>query len=164
MVMRRRRAWGDTRFAGFLLAASGTDKKDLLVGLTAADTKTVTRLIVDLWAMVPSGNSLSLDRENVVDMGIGVASREAFDLETLPDPGTVTDYPQLGWLYVNSLPCYKSGDGLGALNIVHAHFKVDLRAQRKVDRGVLFMLIENIGVVGADAVALYGRVRALCLT
>jgi len=162
MVMRRRRAWADTRKAGVLIVASGNITDDLLLGLAAAETKTVTRILLDLWFILPVNNSFA-DRENVVDIGIGVVSREAFDLGTLPDPGTVADYPQQGWLYLATQVVSRAADATGVI-WQHAHFKADIRGQRKVDRGVLFSTLENVGVVGADAVTVYGRIRALCLT
>ena len=107
MVMRRRRAWGDTRIAGTLLASSATLKFDLLPNLAAADTKTVSRILIDLTVGVPVNNDSSVDRENVVDVGIGVVSNEAFIAETLPDMDAVADYPQAGWVYLATKPVTK---------------------------------------------------------
>jgi len=163
MVMRRRRAWADTKFAGTTLASSGTIKSDLLANLAAVDTKTLTRLIVDLWAYPPVTNAAA-QRANAVNLGIGVSSLEAFTAETLPDPGTQADYPQQGWLYVATKPVLKFFVTTEHSQVVGAHFQADLRAQRKVDRGTLFMVIENVGVNGADNVDFWGRIRALCLT
>lgn len=164
MTMRRRRAWSDQRVLGTLLAASGTIKLDLLANLGATETKTATRVIMDLHAYPPVTNALNVDRSNLVDVAIGVVSAEAFTAETLPDPDAAGDYPQAGWLYVASKPVLKYADSGGPLVIVGAQFTVDLRAQRKVDRGVLFLTVLNIGVNGSDAVEVWGRVRTLCLT
>jgi len=161
MVMRRRRAWSDTLVSA-TLAASATLKFDLLATLTPSDTKTVTRVVLDITATPPVTNSLA-DRVNVVHVGIGVVSLEAFNLETLPDMNAVADYPQQGWLYVATQRVFKQAEA-GILTILPAHFSVDLRAQRKVDRGVLFMSLLNIGNNGVDNVDWFGRVRALCLT
>ncbi len=163
MVMRRRRAWADTRFSGQLLVASGTTKDDLLAGLSPSDVKTVTRILVDLYMAYPVGNDVAVDRENSIDVGIGVVSQEAFDLETLPDMNAVADYPQQGWVYIATAPVWRTSMA-GAFVAESAHFKADIRAQRKVDRGVLFLSILNIGNIGLDSVFLTGRVRALCLT
>ena len=162
MVMRRRRAWSDTRYAGNTLAASGTSVADLLSGLAATETKTVSRILIDLWMFAPVTNT-SADRVNTVDVGIGVVSKEAFDIETLPDMNAVADYPQAGWVYVNTQVVYKYSDAEGNYQIP-AHFKADIRGQRKVDRGVLYISILNIGINGSDNIDIFGRVRALCLT
>ena len=145
------------------LPGGNTRKEDLLAGLSAADTKTITRLLIDVWVHFPVTNSFQ-DRANALDVGIGVVSQEAFDLETLPDPDAVGDYPQMGWIYVATQPVLKYVEGTGIGVVIPAHFKADIRGQRKVDRGVLFMLLQNIGVNGNDSVDIWGRVRALCLT
>ena len=164
MTMRRRRAWADLRIPGTTLAASSTLKYDLLAGLTAMDTKTVTRIILDLTVCPPVTNALNVDRTSVVDVGIGVVSQEAYDLETLPDMDNTADYPQQGWIYVATGLVYKIADSGGPMWMHFARFEADLRAQRKVDRGVLFMSLLNIGINGADNIDFYGRVRVLCLT
>jgi len=164
MVMRRRRAWSDTRFAGIALVSGSTNKTDLLSGLSPTETKTVSRVLIDLWVYPPVTNG-EADRSNSIDVAIGVVSLEAFNLETLPDANAVADYPQAGWVYVNTQPVLKYLHALGQSNeVIGAHFKADIRGQRKVDRGVLFMTILNIGVNGSDDVDIWGRVRALCLT
>ena len=164
MVMRRRRAWSDARYAGSTLASGATLKNDLLTNLAAADTKTVSRLLIDLTFVPPVTNS-AVDRTNTIDIGVGVVSREAFDLETLPDMDNLADYPQTGWLYVATKMVYKfAPDVSSGTTILPAHFMVDIRANRKVDRGVLFLSILNVGVNGTDNVDIWGRVRALCLT
>ncbi len=161
MVMRRRRAWADTRFAGSNLAASGTNKTDLLADLSPTETKTVTRLVghLHLFATVTS----EIEYEIAVDVGVGVVSKEAFDLETLPDAFVTSDYPQQGWVYVANRACYQSLSGGGVWR-ADAIFDFDIRSQRKVDRGVLFMVISNTTVLTGATIDIHGRVRALCLT
>ena len=53
---------------------------------------------IDLW-VGPAAN-IEDEGQNAVDVGIGVVSKEAFDLETLPDMDATGDYPQQGWAYV----------------------------------------------------------------
>ena len=160
--MRRRRAWADTRFTQVSLAAPGTLNTDLLAGLAATETKTVSRILVDLKMFPPVTNSLA-DRSNTVDIGIGVMSAEAFAIGNLPDPDNTNDYPQAGWIYAATQGVWKQGEA-GILEVHPAHFVVDLRGQRKVDRGILTMVIINAGENGNDNVDIFGRVRALCLT
>ena len=163
MVMRRRRAWADTRFAGVTLGAPGTLNTDLLAGLAATETKTVSRILVDLTMSPPVTNSQQ-DRSNILDVGIAVVSAEVFSIGNLPDPDTPADYPQAGWVYVSSKGVLKYNMAVNSDLLVVAHFATDLRGQRKVDRGVLALIIMNTGVDGSDNVDIWGRVRALCLT
>jgi len=162
MVMRRRRAWGDTRFAGAAIGASATVASNLLIGLPGTTTQTVTRIIGDI-TFFGIVTDTEVDALNVVEVGIGVVSNEAFALETLPDPGAVGDYPQQGWLYVATQPVIQVVHANGLFR-TDARFVFDIRAQRKVDRGILFMLFENVAITGAKSLTMVGRVRALCLT
>ena len=160
--MRRRRAWADTLFSGTSLAMAGQLKFDLLIGLAPTETKTVSRVLIDLTMLPPVTNTAN-DRTNMAHVAIGVVSQEAFDLQTLPDPPDVLDYPQQGYVYVASKVVYKFADATGVW--FHAAvFAADVRGQRKVDRGVLYMTIDNIAVNGGDNIDIFGRVRALCLT
>jgi len=46
-----------------------------------------------------------------------------------------------------------------------ATFQFDLRAMRKIDKGILFSRIDNTNSVGtASTVLVRGRIRVLCLT
>ena len=161
MVTRRRRAWADTRFAGVGIATGTENNTDLLLGLAAADVKTITRLVGSLQLTFdPANNS---DMHAVCDVGIGVVSREAFDLSTLPDLDAVADYPQQGWVYAATSVVYRSAGPTGLYDL-SARFDFDIRAQRKVDRGVLFMSVLQTSITGGFTLTLTGRVRALCLT
>ena len=161
MVQRRRRAWGDTRLAGFALAANGESRSDLLVGLSGVDTKTVVRIIGGITVYVPVNNNV--ETEAAIDVVIGVASREAFDLGTLPDADAVADYPTQGWLYAATKIVFMT---TGSVEQTRSPvtFDFDLRASRKIDRGVLYMTILNTSLQGGNSIEITGRVRALCLT
>jgi len=155
---RRRRAWADTRLANFLAAGGVQNKFDLLVDLAPTETKTVTRILVDL---LFAYQGVDTHRVASIDLGIGVVSREAFDLGTFPDANTASDYPQNGWLYVAT----KRVQFVPSAWMDPAVFTADLGAQRKVDRGVLFMTFTQQLVIGTvEDIRVYGRVRALCLT
>ena len=159
----RRRSWADVRYAGDAVAADGFLKTDLLAELPDMDTKTVVRIILDVWAVYSEAEETQ--NQNAVDFAIGVTSQEAFIAETLPDPNAVGDYPQSGWLYAACKPISLSLTAANQLWVQYAHFEKDLRAMRKVDRGVLFGYWDNIGIGGSvQAIRLYGRVRSLVLT
>ena len=169
MVMRRRRAWADTRFSFTSISTGGElSPTDLLAGLADTETKTVSRILVDL--EVGLGALSEVEGTQVIDLGIGVCSAEAFavGITAIPDPQSVGDYPQAGWVYVatkwvqQALP---TGGTPTAMWRRSAVFQADLRGQRKVDRGVLFLRVANTNAeVTAQNVRLCGRIRALCLT
>jgi len=165
VVTRRRRAWADLRFGTQTLASGATRKDDILSGLSPTETKTVSRILIDVHYYYLESNENECS--NVVDLAIGVVSKEAFDLETLPDPDNSSDYPQQGWVYVATQPVQQSlptGGTPVTMWRLGAHFKADVRGQRKVDRGVLFLLAQNLSINNGQTVRITGRVRALCLT
>ena len=156
----RNRAWADTILTGQALADKVSTHFDLLANSPVVDTLTAVRIILDV--KVYHGVDEVADHSAIIHLGIGVASVEAFAAGTtsLPAPADSTAYPPRGWLYVASKPT-------GARNttgIVVADFQADLRAMRKIDKGILFMCIQQVGVLGSSAVDLWGRVRVLCLT
>ena len=153
---RRRRAWADTTI-NETLATNGLATFDLLTGLTAAETKTSVRILAHINFQIPitTGGDLS----QLCYVTIGVVSKEAFDLTTLPDPDNMADYPQQGWVYANMKVC-SSVDTWRQPAI----FDIDLRGQRKVDRGILYLEVLNKNQNGNGSVDVDGRVRVLCLT
>ena len=165
VTQRRRRAWSDV-IVSQALAVNGALHLDLLQNLADSDTKTVARVLLDVVG-TPTAADQS-EATNFIHMGIGVCSLEAFNATSLPDPDITADYPTAGWLYVatkvvqQGLPVISSG---GGVTRTWARFEVDLRAQRKVDRGVLYLTAINRTAEGASmTVYLFGRVRVLCLT
>ena len=137
---------------------------DLLVNAPQRDTRTVDRLLIDF--RVFQASTSELEGEYVVDCGIGVINREAFDLGTgvgIPNPTVEDLYPPLGWLYVSTQLVLQA---LPVVSLPHgmwretAHFKADVRAQRKVDKGILYMWLEQNATGGAPATLFaVGRVR-----
>ena len=163
MTMRRPRAWGDSNISA-VVTSGGSLKVDLLTNLAASDTVTVTRLIGHL-TVIP-GTSLSVvDGAMAIDIGIGVSALEAFTAGVLPDPDQEQDQPARGWLYATRLLFFRAV-GAGPVDTWHypeLHF--DVRAARKVDRGVLYLFVKSGAALGSSQdVFISGRVRALCLT
>jgi len=166
---RRRRAWADTRFAFTNINNGGElTLTDLLADLAATETKTVSRLLLDFECVI--GSLSEVETTQIVDVGIGVCSSEAFSVGTtaVPDPAATDEYPVRGWVYVATKAVQQSlptGGTPTAMWRARAVFHADLRGQRQVDRGVLFMRLKNTAAEGsATNVRLNGRVRALCLT
>ena len=158
----RNRAWADTVHAFTSIAAGSTLETNLLVDAPVIDTITAVCMVVDFTAALAPG--AEGDLANFVSVGIGVASVEAFaaGAGSLPSVSESDEYPPRGWLYIASKPVSQaSQDGVDRLNGV---FQVDLRSMRKVDKGILYMSVHNVAVLGMEAIEISGRVRVLCLT
>jgi len=165
MTMRRRRTWADTRFDSTTQASDTQAKFDLLADAPTSDTITVARILIDFWMMPGPTNEV----EGLVDIGvgIGVTSAESFAAATLPDPSETGDYPPRGWIYLANQPALQAlptGGTPTAMWRMDAHFKADVRGMRKIDKGILFMLIQTTTFNTALTLFRVGRVRALCLT
>jgi len=159
--MARPRAWGDRTFDDNMV--NGTVKVDnLLLNLVPADTLTVVRIIgkMEFWLqdLVQSVNSVVS-----VDIGIGVASEEAFAVggNAIPTPSVDTEVPQAGWLYLQRLHVFQ----WTTIQHQNAMFTFDIRAARRVDRGILYATMVATTIQGTTAqLARGGKIRALCLT
>ena len=139
---------------------------DLLVNAPAVDTITVTRIIGDF--VVMPGPTQESEAILTFDVGIGVINKEAFDLGTgvgIPNPTVEDSYPPRGWLYAARKPVFLSipgGATPGGHGMIAPEFKFDLRGQRKVDKGVLFMWMEQNLTEGSNiTVTVVGCVRVL---
>jgi len=164
MASPRARSWADTQLNVTSLITAIPQDFDLLLDAPVVDTLTLIRLIGDFWAMY-SPNSTVVDSLSQIAVGIGVTSREAFDVggAALPNPSKPTEYPPRGWLFASSQPVVQQAESTGIF--VHmAHFKFDLKAMRKIDKGVLFMTLEQNDILVGGSMRIVGRVRALCLT
>ncbi len=164
-MVSRNRAWADTRVLSSTIANSGRSITNLLVDAPTVDTLTAVRIVGSLHAHFDF-TSNPVDGEQIIDIGIGVASLEAFNVgfTALPSPRESDEYPPRGWLYVATKPVLSL---LAVEGVLHesAIFNFDLRASRKIDKGVLFMFISNIVGRGVGtAILVTGRVRVLCLT
>ncbi len=168
MVSRRRVAWCD-----FLMNEALSDGvvvlDNLLVNAPVSDTLTVTRIIGDFWCLqTDSDENQAL---KTVDVGIGVINQEAFDLGTgvgIPNPTVEDSTPPRGWLYAARQPVLQAlptGGTIVTMWRETAHFKFDLRGQRKIDKGVLYMWIEMNTITGSTvALQAIGRIRTLFKT
>ena len=115
--------------------------------------------------MVPDDRNATDDTVQQIDVGIGVGSQEAFTAGVVPDPNVQADYPTIGWLYITTkmMVINNSSGTLEGFHFPEWHF--DVGANRKVDKGVLYLAVHNTGADGGGAqIRIIGRVRSLCLT
>ena len=166
--MARPRAWGTTFIDEQYNVANTETNFNLLAELTPSDTITAMRILVHVIA-VPQNLSDNIDGGTVVDMGIGVASLEAFTAGVLPNVNVAGEVPARGWLWRDRLIAV--GNSVTGPPVHDVYFgtevHADLRAMRKVDRGVLYLSTRSsdIKVSGTYLpLALVGIVRVLCAT
>ncbi len=165
--MARRRAWADF-IVNLDIADAVIESVNLLTQTPDIDTITVARLIGRL-RLVHTSLTAQIDSRMVLDIGIGVASSEAFIVGSglgLPQPGGAGSAPPRGWLYRTQIECLKvHSTGTQYEILLPGDISFDVGAMRKVDKGILFMAVESKDVAGTVAnVQLTGLIRALCLT
>ena len=160
----RGRAWADTRFAFASFVAGAPFLVDLLTNAPEVDTLTAVRIVGEITAFYDA-TIVPVDSESIVDLGIGVTSKEAFAIgaTAVPSPTVATQYPPRGWLYVATLPVWTT---VGTTGLIHqaASFSFDIRSMRKIDKGILYLLMEQNNITVGGAMSLTMRVRVLCLT
>jgi len=97
-----------------------------------------------------------------VGIGFGIESREAFAGGVHPDPLTTGDFPTRGWIYRGAWRVFGFAADQPAISVRELNF--DIRARRKLENGVSFMVIDNQAVEGVAAtVRVLGIVRQLWL-
>ncbi len=98
--MARPRAWGDTLLNNIETATGATRQVNLLTSLTPSDTITAMRLLIRL-RFTPQNYSDNIIGLTHMDLGIGVASEEAFaaGAASLPDITDDSSSPPRGWLW-----------------------------------------------------------------
>ena len=162
MVSRRDRVWGDTIFTNVPFNDLTPVLADIRGAIQVPDRYTVVRLILNL--VVHFDTVDEAENAGLCHLGVGVTSFEAFTAGVVPDPETSTDYPIHGWLFLGSELLQQSLPGAGGIQTRYASFQKDLRASRKVDRGVLYAMFNMINIDGVPQGFISGRIRALFLT
>jgi len=160
--MARPTVWEDT-----LVNEDITSGGSALVGLTLQldDTSkrgsTITRMLIRLnfhEEVLNSGTALQR-----VDLGIGIASQEAFALgvTALPAPQTATERPRLGWYFREEVMVRSSTTDTG-FGVPVLRVQADIRAMRKLENGELYLRMNSVGSVGVDfTVRAVGLIRTL---
>ena len=166
--MPRHRTWAD-RIFNQLVNSGASDVEDLLDAVPQqSETLTVTRIIAELQftSVVTDEN----ESTQLISLAIGVVSPEAvaIGITALPSPSVEDEFPPRGWLYRGRM-VYQLALPTGATPTSMFKqmpiFKFDVRAMRKIDKGRLFLVVQNTDVDGvATNLHMRGIVRSLCLT
>ena len=155
MANRRQMAWTTKHFDSNIASAASVI---LDVALDHERECTVARVLLDLWYDMQL--TQAADTAQVIDVGIGVVTEDAFAALAVPDPNSDTDEPMEGWLYLArtnvrfeaASNTYRGG-----------HLQADLRASRKLGRNTLMMHERNSVSEGAAVTIIRrGIVRVLC--
>jgi len=94
----------------------------------------------------------------LVQLGIGIASQEAFAAGVLPDPRISTDSPARGWIWRSAIAPAQNSVGSPVMYRLDA----DIRGARKIENGEVFIIADNDPLVGtAFNVLVRGLVRLL---
>jgi len=165
--MAMHRVWTDLGLSGVNIPPNTSiTPLDILFDAVANPFKTVTRLIIDLTARIED-LALNVDGIARVSFGIGVASEEAFaaGAGSLPLSSGTSGYPPRGWLWVAQREVIFSNSSTHGIEaFVFPHFEADLRANRKIDKGILYLTSSAVAVFGDTFdVEISGRIRALTL-
>jgi len=160
---RRERLWVDRILNIQVGTTASISPIDLLKNLDDAKTKiTVVRQLIDL-VIYPDNMGETVDGAQSLNLGIGVVSKEAMIADVVPDPATDTDYPRDGWMWVATAIILNQQSAVGEY-VRPAHYMVDSRSQRVVDRGDCFLAADNSVSSGVGfTLRIAGRVRSLVL-
>jgi len=160
----RPRVWVDLNIDENL-AAGGSFNKDLLVLQTVDwQARTAVRHIGRL-LVIPSVIANSTVAAQKISLGIGVVAAPAFTTTgAVPTPNVDSEFPTAGWVLRDNGILVNQQDS-GTVEAWHfPEFRWDIRASRKVDRGVLFLRVFVADLLaGTVAVKVVGTVRTLVL-
>ncbi len=159
MPSRRATDWIDTN----LIAATATGAQSLvslMSGVAPVNVRrqTLVRTIIelDLYSLTVAGAWGT----QVIDIGIGITSQEAFAAGVVADPNVSNDQPSRGWIYRTRRVVAQEATGG---NILHP-LRADIRASRKLDDGECYIVINNTTDLGtAFTVQATGLIRQLWL-
>ena len=155
------RVWIDAMI-NLTLPSGGQANQSLMVGVSATQTRfdrmTLLRTIIgfDIAHVVHDSGEGS----QVVSVGIGVASQEAFAAGSLSDPEVAGDFPTKGWVYRSRYRIW--GFAADQPTIFTRRVDLDIRAKRVLSNGESFIIASNAAQEGvASSVEVTGIVRQL---
>jgi len=157
------RLWIDTDLNNDVTVATA-DSLSLMTGVAAVNTRLAQMTLLRTIIGIDVGRTISDSGEGseVISLGIGIASQEAFAADSLPDPEVDTDFPTRGWIWRARYRVF--GFAADAAQYMTRRIDLDIRSQRKLENGEAFMNFSLRAVVGAgSAVRVTGMIRQLWL-
>ncbi len=167
---RRPRVWADLKIDDNM-SAGGSHLENLLLNAPVDwQSKTAIRHIARL-RVIPTVVANASVSAQLVSIGIGVIARDAFVAASgavtasIPNPSVATDFPINGWIFREQAILVNQQDSGTVEAWEMPEFHYDIRAARKVDRGILFVALVNEDLIaGTTAVKVAGMMRTLVLT
>jgi len=157
---RRGTVWADITVSVLLATATQSVLSLHPLLLSANFNLTVIRTILYL-ELKPASPSTVIGTSQI-DMGIGITSVEAFTAGVVADPVVVTDYPSRGYLWRARRFVTDLGVAGGPAIPTSVIVEMDSSAMRKLDKGELYIVVENNPHSGAAfTVDVHGLVRTL---
>jgi len=149
--------WQDTQVSEAVVSgAQGSVRVDGSVTDVVARRMTAIRTIISL--DVFSTTVAGAYGVQEIALGLGVISREAFAAGVFPDPVEATDKPTRGWLWRTHQAVSQNGTGSPVVSRIVG----DFRGARKLDAGILILIVNNTPLTGtAFPILLRGLVRVL---
>ncbi len=157
--MARTPYWADTLMS-FSVASGATNNQDLLSNLSPDERRGITlvRTIMTM-AYTPSPTSGVVGTQ-IIDLGIGIASVDAFAAGALPDVQVESDRPPRGWIMRDRTAVLDDATDVANITFVRG----DFRTKRRIDDGDLFLQHFSTARTGTPfTVAISGIVRVLYL-
>jgi len=149
--------WIDTTL-NLELPATAQTIQSLMTGVAPVNMRgmTVIRTLISLEMF--SDTIAGAYGVELMDIGIGIASQEAFVAGVLPDPKTATDKPPRGWMWRTAKLVAQNGTGAPVIVSLEA----DIRGARKVENGEVYIIADNSPIKGTTfQVNIRGLVRQL---
>ena len=158
-MVRRASDWIDTLF-DFSLATGAQNLSILMTGVAPINVRRQTLIRTIIRLSLVSTTTAGAWGTQLLDIGIGITSQEAFAVGVVADPLTANDQPSRGWIYRTRKLCAQNGIGAVILYEVTA----DIRASRKLDDGECYLVVNNTTDRGtAFTVGVAGLIRQLWL-
>ena len=134
-----RTPWWHDELVNTAIASGAQGIRDVMGNLSQDETRgsTIVRVILDLDISASPTNGVI--GTQMVDIGLGVVSEDAFAASAVPDPSTETDRPPRGWLFRTRCVIYDDIDR----TIKGTVCKGDFRGKRRLDAGILALILNN---------------------
>ncbi len=144
------------------VANAGALVQSLMVNFTARETRisqmTLLRTIIGLdlaYTVHDAGEG-----SQIVSLGIGVASQEAFAAGIVADPNDGDDFPTRGWIWRASYRVF--GFAADQPAVFTRRIDLDMRSMRKLENGECYMNVMNTAAEGVSStVKVSGLIRQL---
>lgn len=157
--MPRHTYWVDNAQEGLTIASGAQATQRLGSSDANFITERMATVIRTIWNLdINSTTVAGAFGTQVVSYGIGVESLEAFNAGTHPDPESDSEFPTRGWIMRGQCTVFQNGVGTQIVTRCGG----DIRSARKIDNGVLFLIIDNSPQVGtAFSCTFSGLIRCL---